>query len=408
MVLNNNFIEDLTGLTSLINIVQLDVNQNSLIEHNLLLSVSHLVSLQYLSVQNNPLTFHPNHRNLTCSYLNKNASSTRFLLDGIPLSKQEKGYVGSYHPVQALSLNTAHKDEGKILTNSIQERPRKIRNVLIEDKTENNKKESVTKLTPSPSNEHLRLKKQVEQLREEYGESWLNRHSGSVVQDVLGFEKSLLSSTPVDRFEGNLSLNDQVEIKQDTTTYETADNTSSTDKQSSIKEDNFSTANELDVTNSTHNESEDYSDSSDGEDVFTSGEECIYLVKNKNDDSHVFVVVTEKFISERDVTTSKEKARWHVNTINKCEKQVDTTVKLEFKTLRRDRKYRLYELDLSEVDTFVAAVTDKIDIKKLNEERKKYQCMKCSQIFQKVNEDTLISTVLMECPKCDSNLIIEL
>lgn len=406
LVLKNNFIEDLTGLSSLVNVVQLDLNQNSIIEHNLLSSLSHLTSLQCLNVQNNPLSFHPNHRNLTCSYLYKNLSSVKFLLDGIPLNKTEKVYVGSYHPVQQVSLiNVSQNEDSNTLINSVQDKPRKIRNVNIEDKNESIIKTQVPKSTPSPSNEHLRLKKQVEQLRQEYGESWLNRQFGAQNQDVLGFEKSLLSSTP--KSASNSLPNSNLLQDNCNNTFQTANDNFLTDSQISGKDEKFTTANESVVNNPTQNENEFASDSSDGEDVFSSGEECIYLVTNKSDNNHVFVVVTDKFISERDVTTSKEKARWHVNTIIKCEKQEGNSVRLEFNTLRRDRKLRLYEPDLNELELFYKAVKEKIDVKILNEEKRAYQCMKCSQVFKKVVENTLV-TVAIECPSCDSNLVIEL
>lgn len=404
MVLNNNFIEDLTGLTSVINIVQLDLNQNSLLEHSSLSSISHLISLQYFNTRTNPLSCHPNHRNLTCSYLNKNSSSLKFLLDGKPLNKSEKGFVGSYHPIpQVLCSND---EDINTFKNDVQEKQRKIRNVTIEDKNEDHVKTVVPKLTPSPSNEHLQLKKQLEQLREEYGESWLHRHSGSIVQDVLGFEKTLLSSTPI-RYTPDDNLNSPDQNKSNLTNFETANNTRTVDTSVSTKGDDFETANQSIVSNSSLNESDYISDSSDGEDGFTIGEECIYLVTNICDNTQVFVVVTEKFISERDVTTSKETARWHVNTIIKCEKEGDASVKLEFNTLRRDRKLRLYEVDPTDFETFYNAVKDKIDVKKIDEQKKAYQCMKCSNVFKKVVKNSLITPSTIECPACESNLVIE-
>lgn len=47
--------------------------------------------------------------------------------------------------------------------------------------------------------EHLETKKQIESLRNKYGETWLQSFSGSLVQDVLGMPKlakPLMSSSP--------------------------------------------------------------------------------------------------------------------------------------------------------------------------------------------------------------------
>ncbi|CAH2002263.1 unnamed protein product [Acanthoscelides obtectus] len=89
LILNNNYIEDLTPLTAVNNLIHLDLSNNLLVDHNCLLSISHLISLQCLYLKGNPLAYHPYHRTLTCNYLHKNTATVRFLLDGVALSKYE-------------------------------------------------------------------------------------------------------------------------------------------------------------------------------------------------------------------------------------------------------------------------------------------------------------------------------
>ncbi|KAG5892491.1 hypothetical protein JTB14_015401 [Gonioctena quinquepunctata] len=114
--------------------------------------------------------------------------------------------------------------------------------------------------------------------------------------------------------------------------------------QESVKTEAFHTA---DAIFSNEAPEIDVSDTSDGVDFLSGGEECMFLTTTKADGARVFVVITDTHISERDVTTSKERARWHINTVLVC---VCDFVRLEFDTLRRDRKHRLYELDTEEND----------------------------------------------------------
>ncbi|KAJ8952700.1 hypothetical protein NQ318_021016 [Aromia moschata] len=381
LTLNNNFLEDLVGLTSLSNMVQLDLSQNCLLDHKVLLAISHLPSLQWLNLQGNPISFHPQHRNLACHYLNKNASTLKFLLDSVPLSKSEKSYTGSLYPIsQASLLSTSSQNSlDDISSSSLQEKVRRIRHVTIEDENVI-KEEKMPIVTPTMSSQHLEIKRQVEQLRKEYGESWLYQQSGVLVQDVLGFQKnSVLCSTPYgsaidSSYLPNYSRED---FASSTTQFETAKDECIS--QTTSKEDNFKTAiDDSAIFSNTVQEEDDISDLSDGDDICSGGEECIYLVTNKADDDQVFVVITETHISERDVTTSKEKARWHLNTVMECDKMEDNQniVKIEFDTLRRDRKQRSYEVDAEE----------------------------CSELFPEQNKNSLLDEPSVTCPKCQSNL----
>jgi hypothetical protein len=47
------------------------------------------------------------------------------------------------------------------------------------------------------STEHLETKKQIETLREKFGEeNWLHSHAGSCVQDLLGLHRTVTVSSP--------------------------------------------------------------------------------------------------------------------------------------------------------------------------------------------------------------------
>ncbi|CAG9822500.1 unnamed protein product [Phaedon cochleariae] len=393
LILNNNFIEDLAGLCTLSNISQLDIGHNCLLEHGSLFSLSHLVSLQWLNLQGNPISFHPQHRNLTSSYLNKNTSTVKFSLNGLALNKGEKNLTGSFHPMtQKMHILSTSNTSLDSSSESFQEKPRRIRNVIIED--ENVIKQLEPVHIHSISTQHLEIKKQLEQLRREHGESWLYKHSGLIVQDVLGFESTAIqSSTPYETAINTLYSPNLDDL-----------NTTELNHSEQSNAEVFMTAQDIILDNSSPDK--DVSDTSDSEDVFLGGEESLFLAVNKSDNTEVFVVVTDSYISERDCTTSREKSRWHINTIISCKKDESNNVQLDFDTLRRDRKQRVYGLEATEIDGFFNILKDKMNTYQSNEDEKvSYQCMKCFQDFQM--EKSQLLKINLTCPKCDSNLIVE-
>lgn len=397
LVLNNNFIENLQGVTSLSNLQQLDLGHNCLLDHKTLLSVSHLVSLQSLNLQGNPLAFHPYHKQLSCNYLNKNAATVKFLLDGHILSKSEKLLTGSLYPITPALQTSCSTNSLESSMASVQEKSRRVRYVTIQESDV--VKESEPEFTPNTSSQHLEIKRQVEKLREEYGEAWLYQHSGLIVQDVLGLDKAtILSSTPIEQ---PIVPTDATQESEYISTCIDGSSTS----------DNFCTA-DMEYSNSCCEPNDEVSDVSDGEDVVSVGESCMFLATNIGSNTQMFVALTDCCISERDITTIKEKARWHINTIISCEKCAENNrIKIEFDTLRRDRKQRLYEFNSEDIETFYVNIRDKIDSvlsskSKTDDKNLHYQCMKCSEVFQK-SKSALLNTPSITCPYCTSPMVVE-
>lgn len=77
LVLTNNYIEELSGISRLDALNELDLSGNCLIDHSTLLPLSTLIALQYLNLLGNPLACHPKHRQATSRYLHKNTSSIK-------------------------------------------------------------------------------------------------------------------------------------------------------------------------------------------------------------------------------------------------------------------------------------------------------------------------------------------
>lgn len=100
--ISNNFIEDLSGISRLLCLSELDASGNCIVDHTALLPVSTLASLCFLNLKDNPLACHPKHRQATARYLNKNTSTSKFVLDDEPLSKYEKTLTGNYDSYHAI------------------------------------------------------------------------------------------------------------------------------------------------------------------------------------------------------------------------------------------------------------------------------------------------------------------
>ena len=77
LVINDNFIEDISGLDRMLALAELDLSGNCILDHSMLLPLSTLSALCYLNLLGNPLACHPKHRVATARYLNKNAASMK-------------------------------------------------------------------------------------------------------------------------------------------------------------------------------------------------------------------------------------------------------------------------------------------------------------------------------------------
>lgn len=100
--ISNNFIEDLSGVSRLLSLNDLDLSGNCIVDHTALLPVSTLSSLCCLNLKDNPLACHPKHRQASARYLNRNTSNAKFVLDDEPLTKYEKTLTGNYDSYHAI------------------------------------------------------------------------------------------------------------------------------------------------------------------------------------------------------------------------------------------------------------------------------------------------------------------
>uniref|UniRef100_A0A1Q3FB54 Putative leucine-rich repeat protein n=1 Tax=Culex tarsalis TaxID=7177 RepID=A0A1Q3FB54_CULTA len=229
--ISNNFIEDLSGVSRLLSLSDLDLSGNCIVDHTALLPVSTLASLCCLNLKDNPLACHPKHRQASARYLNRNTSNSKFVLDDVPLTKYEKTLTGNYDSYHAIlvprspgsvtssGFNTPTRKSvmntptGSISSKSsfmldvredmsssiISQKKIKVRRAIIseDDPSERNQsKVSKVELTAASANsletsrDHLETKKQLESLRKQYGSEWLQSQAGDMVKNVIGFDPS--------------------------------------------------------------------------------------------------------------------------------------------------------------------------------------------------------------------------
>lgn len=243
----------------------------------------------------------------------------------------------------------------------------------------------------------METKRQIKELREKYGEAWLQQQAGSQVQEALGMEITPMpvTSSP---YENDFLLHADVEQPITTTTTTTPANT--TIETAAVTDDNSVYARQNEGS------------SSEEEIDLGDGDESIYLVKKRGGDEELFVVITENRIYERDCITSKIKSHWHIESLVNCElieqegENEDACIRLDFETLRKDKKLREYVLEWEEAGRLTAVLKNILENKPPEDSVPVYQCMKCSQQFS-VDDALELRKKPLQCPACESTLVIE-
>ncbi|KAK9879338.1 hypothetical protein WA026_004189 [Henosepilachna vigintioctopunctata] len=382
---SNNFLEDLSELETLVNISELDLSDNCLIDHTTLEAISHMATLQWLSLTGNPLSYHIKHSSRTCVYLHLNIEPQRFILDFKKLNNEDVKLIGSFHPLLRKSNSgslSSSIGSAKLLAST--EKCKRIREVEIEDFRSESKAPQ-----PMPSSfssiDHLEVKNHITTLRELHGEAWLNYYTGlddkndstSGSQDISGFPG--LGESPIDNAPENSPRLDALKGKEldeiETGIYNTGDD-----------------------------------ESSDDEDIEVNSEETMYLAKLLGEEEDLFVVFSKDTLSEIDCTTGKERASWVLSTILSCTFSNDahTIVQIDFDTLRKDRKQRTYVLQVEDAESLNYFIDKLLSSREKPAVTKVLQCMKCLHQFPKRNN--MISNYkdeVMACPSCGSTILVE-
>lgn len=443
LVLKNNYIENLNGLQNLECLTELDLSYNCVMEHLSLWPLEKMSALLWISLEGNPLSYHPKYRLLAIKHLHPCLSNSKFVLDHVPLSKSEKEIIAEnrlfaiksklltnkFHTSMSDSLNssslfasTSELAGSNNMDKSFSKSKKKsnIKEAIIAD-VEQEKKELKTETT---SKGHLETKKQILEIRKKYGEDkWLSSHAGTFVQDIMGLQPSCPILIPEFAIE-NLDSKNIVASAENSAILLMENTKIETNEKSLMKETNESN-NEKENENEVLNEEENISEiilTNNASSLINISEPLydpeqeggkLYIVqKKKNADEleNLFLMITSNDIKEIDSLTGKLKYCWSMSSVLSCVlgRSEPITVDIIFDTTREHRQNRRY---------FVKSDIAKEIVKIINEEIKKrpmllkiFKCMKCSTHFsQDLEYITLINSTTsgMKCPTCKSTLVIE-
>nr|XP_039265973.1 serine/threonine-protein kinase 11-interacting protein-like [Styela clava] len=120
LYLSYNEISTCEGLETLESLIELNISNNLLIQHDTLVPLRRLSKLQKLDLRGNPLSFNKNHRFLSLQSISPESVKPEFLLDGMLLSKKDLKDV-MYTPMavsvqpypsnhEFMSINTAEPE----------------------------------------------------------------------------------------------------------------------------------------------------------------------------------------------------------------------------------------------------------------------------------------------------------
>lgn len=444
LVLKNNYIENLNGLQNLECLTELDLSYNCVMEHLSLWPLEKMSALLWISLEGNPLSYHPKYRLLAIKHLHPCLSNSKFVLDHVPLSKSEKEIIAEnrlfaikskqfltnkFHTSMSDSLNssslfasTSELAGSSNMDKSFSKSKKKsnIKEAIIAD-VEQEKKELKTETT---SKGHLETKKQILEIRKKYGEDkWLSSHAGTFVQGIMGLQPScpmLIPEFAIENLDSKnivasaensailLMKNTKIETNEESLMKETNESNNEKENESEVlnKEENIS---EIILTN---NASALVNISDPLYDPEREGGKLYIVQKKKNADEleNLFLMITSNDIKEIDSLTGKLKYCWSMSSVLSCVlgRSEPVTVDIIFDTTREHRQNRRYFVKLDVAKEIVKIINE--EIKKRPMLLKIFKCMKCSTHFsQDLEYVTLINSTTsgMKCPTCKSTLVIE-
>lgn len=424
LIINDNLIDDISGLVRLDNLLELDLSGNCMMDHSLLLPLCTLNALRYLNLSENPLAFHPKHRSATCRYLSKNSATVKFQLDGEPLSKHEKSLTGCYenhypmfgHKMTVSSSSSRATPSTKSISNtpassfssvnsfvlnnhheptpSSMQKRMKPRHVEIEEsgsshKVSDNKSPPGKKLLKEGSKDHLTTRKEIEQLREQFGSDWLysqdnvvgfgGQHQAAEARKKLLYN-DLLSTSPAlrmdDSFENSNPTGSSTPVDDamdfNSTLYKSVNESETPSDYRSALEETYNAEPEDD-------EPEEEIVISEPED-----DEVQYIVSDFATNEDFILVISTIHIKEKDATTVQTLAKWGLGTLESVERTRSNIIRLTFDTMRKDKRERLYKMDVKCCQELERMLRDYLSSRPLSEMNQiVYKCPKCNSQFSR-------------------------
>lgn len=320
---------------------------------------------------------------------------------------------------------------------------------------------------PLGNDEHLEMKKEVEELRQRYGEDhWLHSHAGSFVQDLLGFQKTPRSSSILSEMTSSqVSLKEENQLQSKLNDIK--DNQMPSNDEGKSNVERISQSNDVSPTksgsgvdSSSSAFSPDYHGSDNSGQMLTSGDEnntfgnvfsnqkridelstevvagastvdegyddeeddvedpdlCPWLVQKvlPGKLEEVFIFLKDKEILEKNPLNNRTLVRWGLSTLLSCEKisAQPPTVQLTFDTVRRNCDKRIYIMEPAESQELLQRLGEVLESRPLSAMNQfMFKCMKCSSLFSRELKTTIINLVGgfdLTCEVCGSTLVAKI
>ncbi|XP_039312896.1 serine/threonine-protein kinase 11-interacting protein isoform X2 [Solenopsis invicta] len=447
LVLKNNYIDNLIGLQGLECLTELDLSFNCLTEHLVFWPLRRMSTLLWLSLEGNPLSYHPKHRILTIKYLHPSLSDSKFVLDHLPFSNSEKTLVAE-NRIFEISMNQStsltssmsiyadsHEIDEDVLNCRTIALPENLEKNVTRSKKKPNVKEAIineidqergefNKLPDvvasshlESSKDYLETKKRILDLREKFGENnWLSSRAGTFVQDIMGLHSaSQFPESQITKIQTLADVNTATSLHN--TLIYTMDNGKSNETETQEIVEYAENDKEISQNEVSDNLPEIYAAPMI---VYDPNEEAgdLYIVqkrKNEGELENVFLVITSEDIKERDAITGKIKFCWSTNSLLSCVlgRSDPPTVDIIFDTTRKDRENRRYFAQPEDAKKIVKTINERIEMRPIL--LKVFKCMKCSTQFSQDPElcvtlavKSMTGAKHLKCPTCDSSLVIEI
>ncbi|XP_025267843.1 serine/threonine-protein kinase 11-interacting protein isoform X2 [Camponotus floridanus] len=448
LVLKNNYIDNLNGLQGLECLTELDLSFNCLMDHSVLWPLQQMSTLLWLSLEGNPLSYHPKHRLLSIKHLHPSLSDSKFVLDRLPLSKLEKTFVienrvFTIRANQSISLTSSmstcvdtyefnENGSNRItlsdnLERSITRSKKKsnMREAIIDEidqeKGEFKKLPDVVASSHlESSKDHLEIKKRILDLREKFGENnWLNSHAGTSVQDIMGLHCEQFTTSQM--FKTLADINTSTSLHNNlihTMFNEKFSSEPQSEEIAKYTEDDKDIPQNEEIVDEIHTLETHTTHSTtvyDSNETEEAGD--LYIVQKRKSDSEmetIFLMITPENIKEKDTITGKVKFHWSMSSILSCVlgKNDPPTIDIIFDTTRKDKENRRYFVQLEDAKKIVTIINEQIEMRPIP--LQVFKCMKCSTQFSQDMEYVMLAAKSMtgskqlKCPICDSSLVIEI
>lgn len=261
----------------------------------------------------------------------------------------------------------------------------------------------------------METKKQIEELRQKFGNEWLN-HGANEVQNVMGFEalspdsrrkerwSSLLSSSP-DREESligsqNMTTSTPIEAKKSDENSASISGTGTIYKSAQNDSDVYETA----VEEQTYQELD-----LEVEEAISEPEENEAKFNVTDEETHTdcLLVISEETIKEKDPATGRTKIKWGMSSLESCERIKMNLIRLNFDTIRKDKKERLYDMDPKECQELERLLREILANRPLSEMNMNvYKCAKCNTQFSREINPNKKTLADIKCPECNNIYVI--